>query len=89
MDDTSTRDEDLDENLDAPAVPNEWDEAPASAVRELIEPELAPLETGEYAVDAALSRLEELRGVPVAEHVAIFDGVHQSLQAALADLDGR
>jgi hypothetical protein len=45
--------------------------------------------TGDFRVDSALSRLEELAGVPVAEHVAVFDDVHAQLRAALADLDER
>ncbi|MDQ1726470.1 MAG: hypothetical protein QOK14_515, partial [Frankiaceae bacterium] len=43
--------------------------------------------TGEYRVDVALTRLQELPGLPVGDHVAVFDDVHAQLQAALADLD--
>ena len=45
--------------------------------------------TGDFRVDSALSRLEELAGVPVAEHVDVYDDVHAQLRAALADLDER
>ena len=45
--------------------------------------------TGDFRVDSALSRLEELAGVPVAEHVAVYDDVHAQLRVALADLDER
>ncbi|MCU1675260.1 MAG: hypothetical protein JWM93_18 [Frankiales bacterium] len=45
--------------------------------------------TGEYRVDVALSRLQELDGIAVGEHVAVFDDVHAQLQGALADLDER
>jgi hypothetical protein len=38
-------------------------------------------------VDTALDLLEGLEDVPVAEHVAVFDAVHRSLQDALATLD--
>ena len=39
------------------------------------------------AVTAAMTRLEELAGRPVAEHVEVFDEVHRHLQDALAALD--
>ena len=36
---------------------------------------------------AAAERLTRLAGLPVAEHVAVFDEVHRLLQDALATLD--
>ena len=36
-------------------------------------------------VSSAVLRLGELEGLPPAEHVAIYDGVHGALQDALAD----
>ena len=63
---------------------------------ELREPDLEPApdlphaaSTGDFRVDSALSRLEELAGVPIAEHVAVYDDVHAQLRVALADLDER
>ena len=38
-------------------------------------------------VAQALQRLEGLQDRPVTEHVEVFDGVHRSLQDALAGLD--
>lgn len=38
-------------------------------------------------VQEAVSALEQTRERPVAEHVAVLDGVHRSLQDALAALD--
>ena len=38
-------------------------------------------------VRAAVGLLEGLQDRPVAEHVAVFDAVHQALQDALATLD--
>jgi hypothetical protein len=38
-------------------------------------------------VDAATARLEELADLPTADHVAVYDDVHQRLQDALADAD--
>lgn len=44
--------------------------------------------SGDPRVDAATARLEELADLPVADHVAVFDGVHRSLQDTLASIDG-
>ncbi len=43
--------------------------------------------TGDPAVDAALSRLPELDGLPVRDHVAVLDAVHAALQDRLADVE--
>jgi hypothetical protein len=43
--------------------------------------------TGEPRVDAATARLEEIVALPTAEHVEVYEDVHQRLQAALADAD--
>lgn len=43
-----------------------------------------PGPTGDPRVDAAVARLGELGGRPVAEHVEIFEDVHQRLQELLA-----
>ena len=45
--------------------------------------------TGENRVDEAVSRLADLAELPVAEHPAIFEHVHQRLTEALGDLDAR
>ena len=39
------------------------------------------------AVDAALTRLDDLNERPVGEHVVVYDEVHRLLQDALAALD--
>lgn len=43
--------------------------------------------TGDPRVDEALSRLDDLTGLPVAEHPAVFEQVHQRLAEALGDLE--
>ncbi|MGI5169234.1 hypothetical protein ACQEU3_33300 [Spirillospora sp. CA-253888] len=43
--------------------------------------------TGDARVDAALARLAELAGAPVAAHVEVFEDVHQRLQELLAAAD--
>lgn len=52
---------------------------PATGVRR-------PPVTGEPGVDEALSRLVELRDLPVAEHADVFSYVHERLAEALSDL---
>ena len=42
-------------------------------------------ETGDPAVDAALSRLDDLDDRPAREHVAVFDAVHGVLADRLAE----
>ena len=42
--------------------------------------------TGDARVDEALSRLDELAGLPVAEHPAVFEHVHRRLAEALGEL---
>jgi hypothetical protein len=42
-------------------------------------------ETGDQRVDRVLTSLEGLDGVPVSEHVGVFDRAHEALREALAD----
>lgn len=43
--------------------------------------------SGDERVDAALGRLGDLAGAPVADHVQIFADVHRGLQEVLGALD--
>ena len=45
--------------------------------------------TGEARVDDALGRLADLQGLPVHEHVAVFEDVQCRLHETLADLAGQ
>jgi hypothetical protein len=45
--------------------------------------------TGDTGVDEAVARLDDLAGLPVAEHPAVFEYVHQRLTETLGDLDVR
>jgi hypothetical protein len=45
--------------------------------------------TGVPAADAARERLEVVDGVPLEEHVEVYEDVHRRLQEGLADLDER
>jgi len=51
------------------------------------EPEEPRPTTGEARVDAALARLDELSGRPVAEHGAVFEDLHRRLREVLGELD--
>jgi hypothetical protein len=43
--------------------------------------------TGNARVDDVVARLDDLAGLPVAEHLAVFEYVHERLTEALGDLD--
>lgn len=45
-------------------------------------------ETGDARVDAAVTRLAELRTLSTSEHPEVYEDIHRRLQGALADLDG-
>lgn len=45
--------------------------------------------TGEARVDDALGRLSDLQGLPVHEHVDVFEDVQRRLHETLADLAGQ
>jgi len=43
--------------------------------------------TGDPRVDDAVARLDDLAGLPLAEHLAVFEYVHERLTEALGDLE--
>jgi hypothetical protein len=45
-----------------------------------------PPGTGERRVDAALGRLDELDGLPLSEHPAVYEWIHEELVEVLGDL---
>jgi len=63
---------------DGPAVEADDDRAAGPAERPA---------TGEPRVDAALARLDDLEGLPVTEHRAVFEDVHRRLRDVLGELD--
>ena len=74
--------DDLDDIDDAPEVATE-STAPTSV-------HLSSLPvTGEARVDDALARLGDLNGMPVGEHVAVYEDVQRRLHDTLADLAGQ
>ena len=51
------------------------------------EPATTPPQTGDPRVDEAVARLDDLPELPVAEHPAVFEYVHDRLAETLGDLD--
>jgi hypothetical protein len=58
---------------------------PAALPRPMV-PRARP-STGDPRVDDAVSRLDDLAGLPIDEHLAVFEYVHERLTEALGDLD--
>ena len=72
------------EGAPGPAGPAPSAEGPAGAGP--LVPRARP-STGDARVDDAVARLDDLPGLPVAEHLAVFEYVHARLTEALGDLD--
>jgi hypothetical protein len=85
----------------AAAVPPATGEAVGAGVTVVDEAEPEPAEdgyeqqsllpassTGDVGIDAALADLEDLSNLPVADHVARYEAVHDVLASALNDLAG-
>jgi hypothetical protein len=66
---------------DRPAAVN----GPA-ALRRPVVPRARP-STGDPRVDDAVARLDDLAELPIGEHLAVFEYVHERLTEALGDLD--
>lgn len=63
-------------------------DGPAAAVHDELTSVVAGRQaTGEPRVDAALARLDDLAGMPVTEHRAVFEDVHRRLRDVLGELD--
>jgi len=71
---------------DEPAVVADAGAAGPAGVCRAAVPRARP-STGDARVDDAVARLDDLAGLPVAEHVAVFEYVHERLTEALGDLD--
>jgi hypothetical protein len=69
---------------DEPAVAREAGAAEPAGMRRAVVPRPS---TGDARVDDAVARLDDLAGLPVAEHLAVFEYVHERLTEALGDLD--
>ena len=73
--DSLEQSDDLIENDDSPSAP-------------VVSLDSLPV-TGEARVGDALGRLADLSGLPVHEHVAVFEDVQRRLHETLADLSGQ
>lgn len=60
-------------------APEQTAEETAAAAQEFSE----PVRTGVEEVDAVLASVDDLEGLPVDEHVAVFEGAHEQLRRAL------
>ena len=81
---------DTDGAVDDPQEQPEADRGgePAAAVDDALVSLLAARQaTGEPRVDAALAQLDDLPGLPVTEHRAVFEDVHRRLRDVLGELD--
>jgi hypothetical protein len=77
--------EDVEETDDFAAA--EFEEA-LTPQAPIVSMETLPI-TGEARVDDALGRLADLQGLPVHEHVDVFEDVQRRLHETLADLAGQ
>ena len=66
--------------------PGAAEDAVRPAVPRAVVPRARP-STGDPRVDDAVARLDDLAGLPIAEHLAVFEYVHERLTEALGDLD--
>ena len=71
---------------DEPAVVADAGAVELAGMRWAAVPRTRP-STGDARVDDAVARLDDLAALPVAEHVAVFEYVHERLTEALGDLD--
>jgi hypothetical protein len=94
LDDAELEEEDSDDEADdddSQSVENDYDaldEAAQGPQAPVVSMETLPI-TGEARVDDALGRLADLQGLPVHEHVAVFEDVQRRLHDTLADLTGQ
>jgi hypothetical protein len=81
-------DEDSDDDKDFETDSADFEEEIAAPQAPIVSMETLPI-TGEARVDDALGRLADLQGLPVHEHVDVFEDVQRRLHETLADLAGQ
>lgn len=81
-------DEDFEEDSDEVDDEESDFEAEATPQAPIVSMDTLPI-TGEARVDDALGRLADLQGLPVHEHVEVFEDVQRRLHETLADLAGQ
>jgi hypothetical protein len=90
-DDDSEDDQESEEDAadeDSETSSADFEEALATPQAPIVSMETLPI-TGEARVDDALGRLADLQGLPVHEHVDVFEDVQRRLHETLADLAGQ
>ena len=88
-DDEDADDEDAEEDdSDFASSSNDFQEQITTPQAPVVSMETLPI-TGEARVDDALGRLADLQGLPVHEHVDVFEDVQRRLHETLADLAGQ
>jgi hypothetical protein len=80
--------EDSDDDEDFETDSADFEEEIAAPQAPIVSMETLPI-TGEARVDDALGRLADLQGLPVHEHVDVFEDVQRRLHETLADLAGQ
>lgn len=83
-DDEDESDEDEDSDFES----NDFAEESSTPQAPVVSMATLPI-TGEARVDDALGRLADLQGLPVHEHVEVFEDVQRRLHETLADLAGQ
>jgi hypothetical protein len=87
-DEDESDEDDSDEVTDFASVSNDFQEQIDTPQAPIVSMETLPI-TGEARVDDALGRLADLQGLPVHEHVDVFEDVQRRLHETLADLAGQ
>ena len=87
-DEEDTYDDDSEDDSDFASAPNDFQEQVDTPQAPIVSMETLPI-TGEARVDDALGRLADLQGLPVHEHVDVFEDVQRRLHETLADLAGQ
>lgn len=88
-DDEDSDDEDeSDDDEDSDYESNDYEEESSAPQAPVVSMATLPI-TGEARVDDALGRLADLQGLPVHEHVEVFEDVQRRLHETLADLAGQ
>ncbi len=88
-DDEDSDDEDeSDDDEDSDYESNDYEEESSAQQAPVVSMATLPI-TGEARVDDALGRLADLQGLPVHEHVEVFEDVQRRLHETLADLAGQ
>lgn len=81
-------DDDFEDDSDEVDEESGFAEEPSAPQAPVVSMATLPI-TGEARVDDALGRLADLQGLPVHEHVEVFEDVQRRLHETLADLAGQ